>query len=144
MAKISEKKINLMQRLYREELAIPKIAEIAHVSRSTAYFYTILKEKGYLSQREYLEYRLKKRGFKSINEYDKYLNMHKQQKRKYIRLSNLIKRELKNKKKTQSWLASRINCSRQTVFLYTQGKIYPKQNMLRRICYALGLENRII
>ena len=59
-------------------------------------------------------------------------------------LSDLIKRSLKKLGKNQSWLASQIDVSRESVSKYAQGKITPDREKLKRLFSALDVPYRTL
>src|SRR3989338_719269 len=71
--KIADETIQLMQELRGEGLSVAKIAQKTKVSYTTAYVYTVAKQRGFASINEYHTQLAKEKGFASINEYEKHL-----------------------------------------------------------------------
>ena len=82
--KISQEKIKLIERLFEENLSVKRISREEGIPYSTVYRYTRLKKRGFNSGTEYEKYLvslshkkqlLEKRGFRSSTEYEEYLIM---------------------------------------------------------------------
>jgi len=71
--RISEEIINLIERLYRDNVSYTEIAKTAGVSIGTVYSYTKIRERGFKSSSDYREYLARERGFKSLSEYQEHL-----------------------------------------------------------------------
>ncbi|MBS3123325.1 helix-turn-helix domain-containing protein [Candidatus Woesearchaeota archaeon] len=71
--KISEETVKLIEILYAQDLSPREIAQRAEVSRSTVYVHTKLKERGFLSKREYERHLAQEKGFASSGEYHSFL-----------------------------------------------------------------------
>ena len=101
----------------------------------------LAKSKGFISDRHYQDYLAQMRGFASNSEYRKEGARRRQSYPSNKALSALINRRLEELGENQSWLARRTGLSRQTISLYVQGKVFPKDDeTLRSIAFALGLK----
>ena len=67
---ISDKTIQLIKKLYDENLPVIEIARKVNVSYPIVWEYTKAKERGFKSYSKYREYLVKKRGFESLRDYN--------------------------------------------------------------------------
>ena len=124
--KITDEQKEKAWRLYNHGESIANIAEYVSVSCISAWVMT----KG------------RKRGFKTINEYNKHLAKQRSKRRDNIELKDLIHSYLKKFKKNQSWLAEKIGVSRQAVSFYALGKSIPKYETLDKLFNILEIKKR--
>ncbi|MBW2993153.1 helix-turn-helix domain-containing protein [Candidatus Woesearchaeota archaeon] len=115
----------------------------------------LAKKKGFESYHEYLEYLTIKNGFKSVKEYQEHLAVkngydsfndynnqmakQRQQRPENQMLGILIEWGLKKIGKNQTWLAEQLGTTRQTVSSYRNGKTFPKEPMLEKMCSVLDV-----
>ena len=71
--RISDKTIELMQKLYDEGFSVMEIARRIKVSYTLSYSYTRVKQRGFASYGEYLRHLAKQKGFGSRTKYEKNL-----------------------------------------------------------------------
>ncbi len=101
----------------------------------------LAKSRGFISDPHYQNYLAQMRGFVSNTEYRKEKARRRQSNPSNQALSALINRRLEELGENQSWLARRTGLSRQSISLYVQGKVFPKDDeRLRSIAFALGLK----
>ncbi len=137
--KIPDESMRLLEESYTQGLPAIEMARKANVSYSTASRYALVRNEGFSSPTEYLEYLALENGFESFTEYKKHL-AEKRQKRLINRgLSRLIKRRLKEIGENQTWLGNQIGVSNQAVSLYARGKCVPEGDLLRRLCSSLDI-----
>ena len=94
---------------------------------------------GFESYKEYLEHQAKQRGFNSMRDYREYMDEQKQKRAETQVLSSLIKERLTELGENQSWLAKKLNVSRQMVSLYIQGKRMPSKKRLHDLFLILDV-----
>src|SRR3989338_1334695 len=157
--KIPEDTISLIRQLYSEGIPVLKIARRANVSYPTAYCHTRAVERGFNSRKEYEDYLARQRGFKSKSQY---MTMRKREQRKEnSQTRNLIMlkwreevkafREKRNKELSdflnkglndmdinKTRLASRVGVTKQAISVYSRGRSFPSEDILKNICNALG------
>ena len=104
----------------------------------------LARQKGFESLSEYQENLVRQRGFESLSEYHEHLAKQRQKRPENRELSDLIKRSLKKLGKNQSWLASQIKVSRESVSKYAQGKRTPNREKLKRLFSALDVPYRTL
>jgi len=113
--------------------------------RDRDYREDLAKQKGFDSYRDHLERLAQGRGFASKNEYRKEMARRKQTKPKNKAVRDLINSKLQEIGKNQAWLARQVGLSRQSISMYAQGKVLPKDNeTLGRICSSFGLNEETI
>ena len=143
--RISEETIKKMQELYINGATISEISFKISIPYRTVYCYTRLPERGFKIPEKYQEYLSKKRGFKSRNEYTQELLKKRKKRNANKCLSNLIKEKLKKIKKNQSWLAKQLGATRQTVSLYAQGKLVPRnKGVLKKLSSTLKINYKTL
>jgi len=142
--RISEEIINLIERLYRDNVSYTEIAKTAGVSIGTVYSYTKIRERGFKSSSDYREYLARERGFKSLSEYQEHLARERMNLPKNKKLSKLLKKKLKELGKNQSWLGEQIDVSRQMVSFYVAGKSIPNEVSLIKILTALKIDSHTL
>ena len=104
----------------------------------------LARQKGFESLSEYQENLVRQRGFESLSEYHEHLAKQRQKRPENRELSDLIKRSLKKLGKNQSWLASQIKVSRESVSKYAQGKRTPNREKLKRLFSVLDVPYRTL
>ena len=163
MPQIPAKKTQLIERLYSQKspiLPITEIAQRAKVPYITALLLTSLKEEGIVSYSDYRDdlakrnghasyYHYKqflvgKNGYKSYSDYQKQLGKQRQKWRANKELSGLIKSRLNEMGKDQSWLAEKLDSSRQLTSLYANGKIFPPVYRFKKIISVLQVPDEIL
>ena len=87
----------------------------------------------------YSQTRIKERGFKSSDDYQKSLARKRKNKAKNREFSCLLTQRLGELGKSRRWLARQIGCQAWTICLYARGNIIPKEENLKKIYSALGL-----
>ena len=150
---ISDKKKQLIHRLYQSGLPVKNIAREAGVSHTTAWIYSAAKKGGFESCYDYQrslarkrgfeslskrrEYSARERGFESHYEYLEDLAGKRQERLENRELGELIKSRLKELGRTQLWLAEQVGISKQLMSLYALGKVTPKKNVLEKLYSVL-------
>ena len=137
--RISNKKKQLVEKLFAQGLTVVEIARKANVSYSTAWGLTKAKEKGFDSLTEYRQHLAKEKGFDSFNEYQQHLAKERQKRPENKGLSYLIVARLKELGKNQNWLANEIGVTRQAVSMYVSGSNFPSIKVYERLSPILGI-----
>jgi len=131
--KIPEEVIALVRELDQKGISMRMIAQRTGVSYSTVWVYT---KTNFESYNAYQEHRAKARG-ESLEKYKKQLAEERRKRPKNQRLGDLVKKRLKELKKSQAWLGEQLGITKQAVNLYIQGTNFPKDKILSKLYSAL-------
>lgn len=140
--KITDKQREESWRMYEQGKSIKDISEFVCVSYTSAWSMTEGRRQGFKNHSEYKESLAQKKGFKNSSEYQESLAQNRSKNHLNKELSYLIKFRLSEMGRNQSWLAKQIGVTRQTVSLYSMGKIIPSDGILNKMFVALEVEER--
>ncbi len=142
--KIAAKTKTLIQKLDVIGLTRSEIVNLTGVSHSSIYGLTRLKEKGYQSCSQYLEYLAHQKGYKTRGDYQKELAKKRKDNPKNKELSDLIRRRLKELKKSRKELAEEIKISERSIDNYLSSHSIPSPRNLKKLFQALKLPYRTL
>ena len=94
---------------------------------------------GFNSKKDYEIKHVKNMGFNSIEEYRKYLEDKRKGRKKNKIFSRFLRKRLTETGMNKYQLSKKINISREAVSKYTEGKMIPKKELLKRIFLALDV-----
>jgi len=100
----------------------------------------IAREKNLSYRVVYNEVVLKRRGFNTSNDYQKYLLEKRRKRQKNKDLSSLIRKRKEELRKSNWQIARQIGCSRWAMALFSRGDIIPKEKNLRKLYFALEID----
>ena len=140
--RITDKQKEEAWRMYKQGGIINNIAKYVSVSYHSAWVMTKGRKRGFKTITEYQEHLAQEKGFKTFTEYKEHLAQKRIKRQGNIELKNLIHSYLNKLWKNQSWLAEQIGVSRQAVSLYASGKIIPKYETLDKLFNILKVKRK--
>jgi ribosome-binding protein aMBF1 (putative translation factor) len=124
---------------YLAERKASKAPEAPKICNPQKYKESFLKRHDFADQNEYNQDLAERQNFKNYTQYYQFQSKKRSKRAINKELKNLIINGLKNQGQNQSWLAEQLGKTRQTISLYSQGKIFPPKKVLKELISILEL-----